>query len=84
VNWVVNTFVTLGLMVVGNYKDRKFRHDYNGIPSYFELAWQIAFCMIAEDMSFYWVHRALHHPKLYFLHKKHHEFYNTISIAAEY
>ena len=30
----------------------------------------IAMC----DTMFYWIHRALHHPKLYWLHKKHHEY----------
>jgi len=34
---------------------------------------------------FYWTHRLLHHPKIYpYIHKKHHEYGITISIAAEY
>lgn len=38
-----------------------------------------------EDTIFYWIHRTLHHPKLYpLIHKKHHEFYTTVSISAEY
>lgn len=41
--------------------------------------------MILEDTVFYWVHRTLHHPKLYpLIHKKHHEFYTTVSMSAEY
>ena len=41
--------------------------------------------MIVEDMSFYWLHRLLHHPKLYSkIHKIHHQFYSPISFSAEY
>jgi len=41
--------------------------------------------MILEDTIFYWCHRTIHHPKIYpYIHKKHHEFYNTVAIAAKY
>ena len=36
------------------------------------------------DMSFYWSHRLLHHPKLYWIHKQHHQYNITISLAATY
>jgi sterol desaturase/sphingolipid hydroxylase (fatty acid hydroxylase superfamily) len=46
---------------------------------------QMLFCMLCEDINFYFSHRLLHHPKLYpYIHKIHHEFYNTICIASEY
>lgn len=36
-----------------------------------------------EDFFFYWMHRALHHPKLYsHIHKMHHESKSTIALSA--
>ena len=40
--------------------------------------------MLAEDFTFYMMHSTLHNPKLYWIHKSHHEYNRTISIAAEY
>lgn len=41
--------------------------------------------MIVEDFIFYWGHRILHTPWLYNkIHKIHHEYYNAISLCAEY
>jgi len=41
--------------------------------------------MIVEDTSFYWLHRLFHTPRFYkLIHKKHHEFINTVGIASEY
>jgi len=38
-----------------------------------------------NELGFYWLHRALHHPALYGrFHKQHHNYIGTISIAAEY
>ena len=42
------------------------------------------FCDIFNSWMFYFAHRLLHHPKLYGpIHKQHHEYKGTISIAAE-
>jgi sterol desaturase/sphingolipid hydroxylase (fatty acid hydroxylase superfamily) len=61
------------------------RTDLESFPTIFEIVWQITLSMICEDTMFYFTHRTLHHPKLYpWIHKKHHEFYTTVSIAAEY
>lgn len=41
--------------------------------------------MVVEDFAFYWAHRFLHTPFLYKrIHKIHHEFVNSVSIAATY
>ena len=41
--------------------------------------------MIVEDTGFYWSHRTLHLKFLYkHIHKKHHTFNDTISIAYIY
>jgi sterol desaturase/sphingolipid hydroxylase (fatty acid hydroxylase superfamily) len=55
------------------------------LPSYFTFLWQLILSVIIEDFFFYFSHRALHTPYLYVrIHKKHHEFYNTISFASVY
>ena len=37
------------------------------------------------DFSFYWVHRWLHHPRIYkYIHKQHHEYKGPIGFASEY
>ncbi len=42
-------------------------------------------CQVFLEASFYWVHRALHHPALYKqIHKQHHEYKGTIGFATEY
>lgn len=38
----------------------------------------------ALDFLFYVTHRALHHPRLYKFHKKHHEYKGTVAFAAEH
>jgi len=41
--------------------------------------------MVMEDFTFYWSHRTLHTPRLYqLIHKKHHEYNITVSLASEY
>ena len=55
------------------------------IPGFWSYLFQMTFMLFMEDLTFYWGHRTLHHPKLYpHFHKIHHEFYNTISISSEY
>lgn len=58
---------------------------YGPLPSLPTAVLQILVCMVVEDTLFYWIHRTLHHPRLYkHLHKQHHQFINTVSYAAEY
>jgi len=59
--------------------------DRNNLPDLFTILWQVLFFMLAEDTAFYWSHRFLHWDKVYpYIHKIHHEYKNTISIAAEH
>jgi sterol desaturase/sphingolipid hydroxylase (fatty acid hydroxylase superfamily) len=47
--------------------------------------WEVVFSMLIVDTSFYFFHRLLHHKFLYqHIHKQHHEFTITTTIAAEY
>jgi sterol desaturase/sphingolipid hydroxylase (fatty acid hydroxylase superfamily) len=52
-------------------------------PSALTMAWQFAAFLALEDALFYWGHRALHSPLLYArVHKVHHAFTHSVSIAA--
>jgi sterol desaturase/sphingolipid hydroxylase (fatty acid hydroxylase superfamily) len=58
---------------------------YEDLPSPMTLAMSVFFCMLCEDATFYWSHRFLHLPFIYpYIHKMHHSFNQTVSIAAEY
>ena len=56
-----------------------------GLPTAMTLIGTVFFCMICEDTGFYFIHRIMHHPSVYqYVHKMHHEYSTTTSIAAEY
>lgn len=55
------------------------------LPSLTTIASDFVFGMVAREISFYYIHRALHHPRLYgHIHKMHHKYTAPISFAAEY
>ena len=53
------------------------RNQYGFVPN---------FCVIylIADFLTYWFHRLFHHPKLYFLHKTHHDYVYPIAMEALY
>jgi len=78
--------IVIPLMMLGDMqRGIKIRFDLESFPTLKETIGQIIFFMLCEDFLFYWIHRILHHPKLYpHIHKKHHEYTVSVSIAAEY
>ena len=58
--------------------------DMASIPDLKTIIWQFSFFFLVEELLFYIVHRMLHHPKLYWIHKHHHEYNITITLAAQY
>ncbi|KAL4809841.1 hypothetical protein BDV18DRAFT_49796 [Aspergillus unguis] len=54
------------------------------IPALGTVVKQIAVSLVLQEGIFYHAHRALHHPRLYKIHKKHHEFSTPIALAALY
>jgi len=59
--------------------------DYNlPLPSKTVGFIQFSLCVLLEDLGQYFFHRALHHPKLYWIHKRHHENVTPFGLAATY
>lgn len=83
----VNQLVVLPLSLTIYYLQGSapYNMDPNYEPSKFEIILQIVFFMLAEDFTFYFSHRFLHWDKIYsYIHKIHHKYTNTVSIASEY
>ena len=53
-------------------------------PTTTQVIGQFMFFLIVEDVTFYWSHRLLHHPQFYWIHKKHHQYNISITLAATY
>jgi sterol desaturase/sphingolipid hydroxylase (fatty acid hydroxylase superfamily) len=83
VNLLVVSPCSLMLAILADGVEVRFSADE--FPSSWEIIVQIIFFMLVEDFCFYWAHRLLHHPKIYnYIHKKHHEYNTSISVASEY
>jgi len=53
-------------------------------PSRLTIFWQFMFFLYMEELIFYTAHRLFHYPKLYFLHKTHHEYNVSIALTFVY
>jgi sterol desaturase/sphingolipid hydroxylase (fatty acid hydroxylase superfamily) len=81
-----NHFVVVPLLLLPNLIINKspYRLD-DSFPSYTEYIIEVVFFIICDDFAFYWSHRFLHINSIYpLIHKIHHRYQNTVSIAAEY
>ena len=55
------------------------------LPGPFAVFKRYCVCRLFNDWFFYWAHRTFHMPALYAkLHKQHHSYTGTITIAAEF
>ncbi|CDU25010.1 probable alpha-hydroxylase AHD1 [Sporisorium scitamineum] len=80
---VVNTISNLIYFPLAEW--RGIQTTYETLPSGKLLVGQWLVCLLAEEIGFYTVHRALHHPRVYrYIHKKHHEFTAPIAGASTY
>eukprot|EP00331_Platyophrya_macrostoma_P013934 CAMPEP_0176428472 /NCGR_PEP_ID=MMETSP0127-20121128/13169_1 /TAXON_ID=938130 /ORGANISM="Platyophrya macrostoma, Strain WH" /LENGTH=362 /DNA_ID=CAMNT_0017810159 /DNA_START=17 /DNA_END=1105 /DNA_ORIENTATION=+ len=85
--FLVNNVIIAPVMVVGDLMVGGIsqRISPNHLPTCKEIILQLSFCMIVEDFCFYWGHRILHSKALYpHIHKIHHQYNVTVSIANEY
>lgn len=63
--------------------DSRYLTSMDDVPDLKTILWQFTLFLVVEDFLFYWFHRLFHHPKLYWIHKHHHEYRNTIAFAAQ-
>jgi len=60
-------------------------YDWDQMPRWYELAARVFVCAVIEDTWHYWLHRLLHHKRLYkHVHKIHHTFQAPFGMVAEY
>mmetsp|Transcript_10830 Transcript_10830/g.17728 ORF Transcript_10830/g.17728 Transcript_10830/m.17728 type:complete len:325 (-) Transcript_10830:43-1017(-) len=65
-------------------KQRGFQLD-GALPGFFSLMRGFAVAHLFNDFFFYWAHRLVHSKPLYkIIHKQHHKYIGSESIAAEY
>lgn len=59
--------------------------DPAAVPEWYVSMFQIGCFMVIEDFLFYHLHRVLHIKSIYpYIHKLHHNYFESVSIAAEY
>ena len=80
-NVLVVAFV---VVLIDSSIDFKFVMDPAQEPPVTTMLWQFVVMFVAQEVGFYLVHRTVHHPSLYWIHKKHHNYYSTITLAAQY
>ncbi|GFQ96218.1 fatty acid hydroxylase domain-containing protein 2 [Trichonephila clavata] len=67
------------LMVLRGYDTKK------SLPSFQRAFFELLFCVLVEEIGFYYSHRVLHFPFFYkHIHKIHHEWKSPIALAAAY
>lgn len=81
----INVFIVGPLLTIISSKiDFSIKMDIASIPDLKTIVWQFCLFLVVEEVLFYFAHRVLHHPKLYWIHKEHHEYNITITLAAQY
>ncbi|KAL6466886.1 hypothetical protein MHYP_G00246900 [Metynnis hypsauchen] len=80
-------FIQLPL-ICGTYYFTEFfsiPYDWESMPRWPYLLAQCFGCAVIEDTWHYFLHRALHHRRIYkYIHKVHHEFTSPFGMQAEY
>eukprot|EP00126_Sphaerothecum_destruens_P004057 Sdes_comp17949_c0_seq1m7208 len=75
-------------MIMGTYSYTKIMgipYDYESIPPWYRLMTGIIGCAFIEDTWHYFIHRLMHHPRLYkYIHKVHHQYSAPFGMVAEY
>ncbi|XP_004717438.1 methylsterol monooxygenase 1 [Echinops telfairi] len=75
-------------LICGTYYFTEFfsiPYDWERIPKWYMLLLKCFCCAVIEDTWHYFMHRLLHHKRIYkYIHKVHHEFQAPFGIEAEY
>ncbi|KAL8207238.1 UNVERIFIED_CONTAM: Methylsterol monooxygenase 1 [Gekko kuhli] len=80
-------FIQLPLICGTYYFTEYFNipYDWDHMPRWFVIVAQCFGCAVIEDTWHYFLHRLLHHKRLYkHIHKVHHEFIAPFGMQAEY
>lgn len=82
----LTNYILLGSPVISiTIRMCKPNYSLDEMPSPFTFIMHIVFAVICEDFFNYWFHRTVHLPIFYKrIHKKHHEYYNTLSLVCIY
>lgn len=75
-------------MIFGTYyytEEFGIPYDWDAMPRWYVISTQVLCCAVIEDAWHYWIHRLMHHPRLYKrVHKIHHNFQAPFGMVAEY
>lgn len=83
-NFILNELILSPLFLFGSTVSG-IKYRFTDFPTFGEIVTQLAVVYFVEDTIFYWVHRILHtYPKLYPIHKVHHEYDHVYVFATSY
>lgn len=80
-------FISVPLSYIGYMikQSRGIKTSLLDVPNFYTVVYQLAICILIDEIGFYYSHRLVHHKYLYkWLHKKHHEWTAPIAITALY
>lgn len=84
-SWLSNNLILFALVVALWPAFSATRLHGGPLPSVWEVAWQLAFFVLLDDFLYYWMHRLMHHPRLFrHVHAVHHRVPTPWAISAHY
>lgn len=76
---LINVVLIVPLIVFSFDETRdKAKVGADTVPEWYVSFYHIMLGLIVYDFMFFVIHRTLHMPKFYWIHKMHHEYYNTV------
>ncbi|XP_070550412.1 methylsterol monooxygenase 1-like [Ptychodera flava] len=85
---VLNHFFVQFPLILGTYTFTELfgiPYDWESMPAWYDTAWRVYLCAVFEDTWHYFMHRLLHHKRIYkYIHKLHHNFQAPFGMVAEY
>ncbi|XP_064397955.1 methylsterol monooxygenase 1-like [Halichondria panicea] len=85
---LLNHFFIQAPMIAGMYHFNYYmgvKYEYDDIPRWYVVIPQLVACLMIEDTWHYFMHRLLHHKRIYkHIHKIHHHHQQPFGLTAEY
>ncbi len=83
--WLQNNLLMLVLVVLGWPLLRHSGVHLGPLPAWYVIVGQVLLFIVFDDFMYYWMHRTLHHKKLYrHVHGVHHRVFIPWAVAAHY